>query len=161
MSEAASESYILFELAEATYGLRTHDVQHMEMIEQVTPVPNAPAFVEGVVFSRGQVIPALNLRVRFGFPRQSLSILSRLIIVQSGARRVGLIVDEAREFRYIPAESVAPPPESISGLSGRYLKGIAKVGERLIFLLDVGEVLNSFAGDAVQASSPSPQLVPA
>ena len=63
-----TESYILFELAGTTYALKSQDVKHMELVEQITPVPNAPPFVEGVVFSRGQVIPAINLRVRFGFP---------------------------------------------------------------------------------------------
>ena len=109
MSQTATDSYILFQLAAATYALRTDDVQHMEMIDQITPVPNAAAYVDGVVFSRGQVIPALNLRVRFGFPREPLSVRSRLIVVQSEQRRVGLIVDEAREFRNIPADAIQPP----------------------------------------------------
>jgi purine-binding chemotaxis protein CheW len=146
MSQTATDSYILFQLAAATYALRTDDVQHMEMIDQITPVPNAAAYVDGVVFSRGQVIPALNLRVRFGFPRESISVRSRLIVVQSDQRRVGLIVDEAREFRNIPADAIQPPHESIAGLSGRYLRGIAHIGDRLIMLLDIAEVLNSFAG---------------
>jgi purine-binding chemotaxis protein CheW len=152
MNEAGAESYILFELAGATYALRTQDVNHMEMVQQITPVPNAAAFVEGVVFSRGQVIPALNLRVRFGFKREPLSLRSRLIVVQCGDRRVGLIVDEAREFRSIPAEAVQPPHEAIAGLSGRYLRGIANSGERLILVLDVEEVLGSFRAESAPVS---------
>ena len=159
MTQTASESCILFQLAASTYALRTEDVQHMEMIEQITPVPNSAGYVEGVVFSRGQVIPALNLRVRFGFPREPLSIRSRLVVVQSGQRRVGLIVDEAREFRNIPAEAIQPPHESIAGLSGRYLRGIANIGDRLILLLDVAEVLNSFAGETNEPAGTSGDLV--
>src|SRR5258705_7441559 len=144
MNEAGSESYILFELAGASYALRTQDVIHMEMVQQITPVPNAAPFVEGVVFSRGQVLPALNLRVRFGFEREPLSLRSRLIVVQCGERRVGLIVDEAREFRSIGPEAIQPPHEAIAGLSGKYLRGIANIGERLVLVLDVEEVLSSF-----------------
>src|SRR5688500_8206020 len=77
-----SETYVLFELAGTTYGLRTRDVRHMEMVGHITPVPNTSPTVEGVVFSRGQVIPAVNLRVRFGFPREPHTVRSRLIIVQ-------------------------------------------------------------------------------
>jgi purine-binding chemotaxis protein CheW len=157
----ATEPYILFELAGATYAVRTQDVQHMEMVEQITPVPNAAPFVEGVVFSRGQVIPALNLRVRFGFPREALSLRTRLIVVQAGQRRVGLIVDDAREFRNLPADAIQPPHESVSGLSGRYLRGIANVGERLILVLDVAEVLNSFAGESPQPANGVRQESPA
>lgn len=113
----------------------------MELVEQITPVPNAPGFVEGVVFSRGQVIPAVNLRVRFGFPQQAHTARSRLIVVESGGRSIGFIVDAAREFRNLPADTIQPPNESIAGLSGKYLRGIAIVADRLILLLDIKEVL--------------------
>jgi purine-binding chemotaxis protein CheW len=136
-----TDSYILFELAGTTYALKSQEVKHMELVEQITPVPNAPPFVEGVVFSRGQVIPAIDLRVRFGFPRQEHTTRSRLIVVDAGQRCVGFIVDSAREFRNLPAESIQPPNESIAGLSGKYLRGIAIAGERLILLLDIKEVL--------------------
>ena len=64
---ATAEPYVLFELAGTAYALPSHAVQRMEMVEHVTPVPNAPPFVDGVVFSRGRVVPAVNLRRRFGF----------------------------------------------------------------------------------------------
>jgi purine-binding chemotaxis protein CheW len=143
MNQTNTDSYILFELAGTTYGLRSQEVKHMELVEQITPVPNAPEFVEGVVFSRGQVIPAINLRLRFGFSRQEHTARSRLIVVDAGQRSVGLLVDSAREFRNLAAESIQPPSESIAGLSGKYLRGIAIVGERLILLLDIKEVLTS------------------
>lgn len=148
-----TESYILFELAETTYAVRSQEVKHMELVENITPVPNAPRFVEGVVFSRGKVLPAVNLRVRFGFARQEHTSRSRLIVVEAGERTVGLIVDSAREFRNLPTEAIQPPSESITGLSGKYLRGIAIVNERLILLLDVKEAL-SFSEDesAVLAS---------
>ena len=68
------------------------------MVEHVTPVPNAPPFVDGVVFSRGQVVPAVNLRARFGFERAEYDLRTRLLVVQHGGRSVGLVVDAAREF---------------------------------------------------------------
>ena len=148
-----SGSFILFDLAGTTYAVPSQDVQHMEMVENVTPVPNAPPFLEGVVFSRGQVIPAVNLRSRFGFPRQEHTSRSRLMVVQTGERRVGLIVDAAREFRNIPPEAIRPPNEAISGLSGNYLSAIAIVNERLILILDIKEVLN------LDAALPEPRLM--
>ncbi len=136
-----SDSYILFELAGTTYGLSSQAVQHIEMVGQITPVPNAPPYVEGVVYSRGQVIPAMNLRLRFGFPRQENTPRSRLIVLQAAQRRVGLIVDAAREFRNLPAESILPPEQSIGGGREKYLQGIAPAGDRLIFLLNTDELL--------------------
>ena len=136
------ETYVLFELGGTTYGLRTRDVQHMEMLEHITPVPNASPAVEGIVFSRGQVIPAVNLRVRFGLPREPHTMRSRLIVVQTQQRLVGLIVDVAREFSVIPDEAIRPIQEAISGMEGNYLKGIATMGDRLVLLLDLDTTLN-------------------
>lgn len=140
-TQTQSEPFILFELAGTTYGIPTSVVQQMEMVEHITPVPNTPVFVEGVVFSRGQVIPAINLRVRFGFKKIDYNIRSRLIVVKTSSRTVGLIADTAREFVSISSDIVQPPPEGISGLSGRYLKGIAMLSERMVLILDVEEIL--------------------
>jgi len=150
MAEALREvdSYILFELAGTTYGVPSRDVQHMEMLGYITPVPNASPHVEGVVFSRGEVVPAVNLRLRFGFPKAAPTLSSRLIIVKIGQRRVGLIVDGAKEFRKIAADTIQPPHESITGLSGSYLAGIAKLGERVVLLLNMSEVIDN-SGDEV------------
>ena len=137
------DSYILFELAGTSYGVPSRDVLHMEMVEHITPVPNAASHVEGVVFSRGEVVPAINLRLRFGFARAANTLSSRLIIVKVDGRRIGLIVDSAREFRKIPADAIQPPHESIAGLSGSYLAGIAKLGDRVVLLLNMGEVINN------------------
>ena len=140
---SAAHPYILFSVAGTTYGLRSHQVQHMEMVEHVTPVPNAPSFVEGVVFSRGQVVPVLNLRVRFGFDRAPRDLRTRLLVVQHEGRRVGLMADEAREFVSIPDSSIQPPNEGIVGLSGDYLTGVATLGERIVLILDIGEVVDT------------------
>ncbi len=143
-----SEPFILFELAGTTYAVRSKDVQQMEMVEHITPVPNAPPFVEGVVFARGQVVPALNLRRRFGFDKVAHDLRSRLVVVANKGRVVGLLVDSAREFVMIPAAAIQPPPEALAGMSGRYLQSIATLGDRLVLVLDVDEVLNFIQADA-------------
>ena len=137
-----ADNFILFTLAGTTYALRTKDVAHVEMVENVTGVPNAAHFVDGVVFSRGQVVPALNLRARFGFERAAYDLRTRLLVVQHGGRSVGLVVDAAREFLAIPPSAIQPPPQALHGLSGRYLEGIANLSDRLILILDLREVLN-------------------
>ena len=143
-------SYILFTVADATYALPSGEVEHMEMVEQITPVPHAAAFVDGVVLSRGHVVPVINLRARFGFPRAERHVRNRLLVIDAGGRRVGLLADEAREFLVIPPESIRPPHESV-GLSGDYLQGVATLGSRIVLILDV-TVLIDVAADA--AASP-------
>jgi purine-binding chemotaxis protein CheW len=138
---ATAEPYILFELAGTTYAVLSLAVQRMEMIEHVTPVPNAPPFVDGVVFSRGRVVPAINLRRRFGFDRVAYDMQTRLIIVAHADRAVGLIVDRAREFVTIPVDTIQTPPEGLVGTTGNYLGGIVTHNGKVILILDVAEVL--------------------
>jgi purine-binding chemotaxis protein CheW len=138
-----TDTYILFLLAGTTYALRTDEILHVEMIEEITPVPNAAPHVEGVVFSRGQVVPVVNLRARFGFPRLAHGVTARLLVVRAAGRVLGFTVDSAREFVRIPSERIEPPAEHISGLSGRYLEGIARLGDRIVLVLALGEVAAS------------------
>ena len=145
------ETFVLFELAGTTYAVPSSDVRQLEMIEHITPVPNAPEAVEGVMFSRGQVIPALSLRRRFGFPKTDYDLRSRLIVVSVGERTLGLIVDSAREFKRIPIESISLPPETIAETTGKYISGITSDGDRLVLILDLAELIKE--GDGIQTES--------
>src|SRR5690242_5247434 len=139
---AATETFILCMVAETTYGVRSSMVRQVEMFERITPAPHAPTCVEGVLFSRGQVIPVINLRQRFGFERIPHDLRTRIVVIQTAGRTVGLLADTAREFATIPATAIQPPPEAVSGLSGDYLEGVATIGDRLVLSLNVDEVLN-------------------
>lgn len=142
MTQTDQEPFILFELAGTTYAVRSRFVQQIEMVQDVAPVPNAHPAIDGVVLVRGQVIPALSLRTRFGFERIERDLRSRLMVINNGTRVVGFVVDTAREFLKIPAASIEPPPEALTGLSGHYLEGIATVGERMILILNLDSVLD-------------------
>src|SRR4051812_21921496 len=154
----SSDTYIVFELAGAAYGVRSEEVQHIDMIEHITRVPNTAPAVEGVVFSRGQVVPALNLRTRSGLPSAEPTPSSRLIFLKVGARVVALMVDAAREFRTIPRDSFRPIDQTLHGIEGNYVQGVASVKDRLVLLLDVAAVLrvDEVAALAAVAESVSP-----
>jgi purine-binding chemotaxis protein CheW len=130
-------------VAGTTYAVKSDLVRHMEMIEQVTSVPNAPGFVEGVVYSRGQVVPVLNLRVRFGFERVARDLRARLLVVDVGGRLLGLLADDAREFVSIPEASIRPPGEAIGGLTGNYIDGVATLGDRIVLILNLDHVVDA------------------
>lgn len=140
-TDVVKEAYILFDLAGTTYGIPGRFVQKMEMLENITPVPNSPHYVEGVMFSRGQVIPVVSLRKRFGMEEKEYDLRTRVIVVRYKDRVTGLIVDSSREYLNIPSEIIQPAPEFIAGLSGSYLGGIAKTGERIILIFNVEGIL--------------------
>ena len=136
-----STTFILFTVAGTTYGAQSRQVRHIEMVDDVTPVPNAPPHVEGVVFSRGEVVPVVNLRVRFGFDRAARDVRSRLLVVETAGRTVGLLADSAREFISIPDSAVRPPGASLTGISGNYIAGVATVGDRIVLIVDLSDVV--------------------
>ena len=138
-----ADNYILFTVAGTSYALPSQDVAHVEMVEQITRVPNAPTFVDGVVFSRGQVVPAINMRARFGFERAPLDMSSRLLVVHSRGRSVGLLVDACREFMTVPQSAIHPPGDALAGLSAQYVDGVASVNDRLIVLLGLERLLGT------------------
>ncbi len=137
------DAYIVFMIAGTSYALPSDDVRHMEMVEQVTPVPNAPPFVDGLVFSRGEVVPVVNLRARFGFDRVPYDLRTRLLVVHAAGRLVGFVADSAREFVTIPPSAITPPHDAVQGLSGRYLAGVATLGDRMVLVLDSAEILRT------------------
>jgi purine-binding chemotaxis protein CheW len=149
---AGGDAYILFTVAGTTYAVSSEHVRHMEMIEQITPVPNAAHALEGVVLSRGRIVPVLNLRARFGFEKAPHDLRTRLVVVQSGDRWVGLVVDDAREFRRIPSTAIEPPGSAITGPSADYLHGIATIDGRLVLVLNVANVLDGAVAAAEVAA---------
>jgi chemotaxis signal transduction protein len=140
-----SESFVLFELAGKTCGVRSRVVQSVEMVEHVTAVPNALPFVEGVTLTHGHVIPTINLRIRLGLPRIPIYPRARMLVVRSNDRTAGMLVDSTRKFISIPAAAIRPPGETDhpenSGFNVRYLEGIATLGDRSIVILNVEEVI--------------------
>ena len=136
-----SESFVLFELAGNTCGVRSQAVQSVEMVEHVTAVPNTAPFVEGLTFTRGQVIPTINLRIRVGLPRIPIYPRARMLVVRSKDRTAGMLVDSTREFVSIPAGAIQPAGETIAGFSARYVERIATLGNRSVLILNVEEVI--------------------
>jgi purine-binding chemotaxis protein CheW len=138
-----SETYILFLIAGTTYAVRSRDITHVEMVDGVTAVPGAPAYVDGVVFSRGAVVPALNLRARFGLERAPADVRTRLLVVHFEGRHVGLVVDAAREFLTLDAAQIHPAGDGLGLVNRRFLEGIANLNDRLILVLNLHAVLEA------------------
>lgn len=140
-----SECFVLFEVSGNTWAVRSQLLQSVEMPGPVTPVPNTLPFVEGITFARGQVIPRINLRLRFGFPGIPVDLQTRNLVVRSGNRTAGMLVDSARETVFIPLDSIqsrdeadhAGSPDS----SFKYSEGTAVLGSRTVLILNLEEVI--------------------
>jgi len=144
---------VVCELADEHYGLDIAKVFEIIRHQPITPVPRAPSFVKGVINLRGRIIPVVDLRGRFGMAPAEPTKEPRIVVAESSATRVGLIVDSVSEVLLLPMESVEATPGVAAGADAEYLRGIAKLGDRLVLLLELDglfglEDQNALAGAA-------------
>lgn len=132
---------VVFKLANEYYGVDIASVEGILKLQPVTAVPRAPECVEGVTNLRGAVLPVLNLRKRFGLPAEATTAEARIVVVEMGDVTVGLIVDGVSEVLRFDSQAVEAPSPVVSTVNSRFIRGIAKVGQRLIILLDLTQVL--------------------
>lgn len=145
-ASAAQDAHILFQVGANTYALPSSVVERLEMLENVTPVPNAPPEVEGIVASRGEMIPVVSLRARLGLPAEAAGLKTRLIVVRWRGRVVGLVADSAREFVRLAKDAALPPPEALGGAARTLVEGVAPSADRLIMLLSLDTLLGAMPG---------------
>lgn len=133
---------IVFALAHEEYGVEVEKVKTIERMMPLTRVPKTFNFVKGVINLRGVVVPVIDLRGRFGLPESEYTENSRIVIVAVNDIEVGMIVDSANDVIDLDSDEIQDPPEVVGGIRAKYLRGVAKVGERLLVLLNLNEVLN-------------------
>jgi purine-binding chemotaxis protein CheW len=135
------ELHIVFHVGDAAYALPASAVLQMETFTGATRVPGTPEYVVGLVQIRGSVVPVLDLRLRFGLPKAPLTLDSRIVVVERDARRVGLLVDSAREIMKIDPQAFQPPPELVTAQSAHFVSSVARAGDRLLMLIDCDRVI--------------------
>ncbi len=133
--------FVTFSLNNEEYAVDILNVQEINRITEITEVPNSPHYIEGVINLRGKVIPVLNLRKKFGFPERSLDDTSRIIIMEVNNITCGMIVDSVSEVLRIPSSIIEPPPPMSSANNSRFIKGLAKLENRLIILLNIEKII--------------------
>jgi purine-binding chemotaxis protein CheW len=109
----------------------------------ITRIPNAPAFIEGVINLRGKIIPIVDLRKRLGFREQPYDKSTRIIVVELEGLVLGFIVDSVSEVLRIPANTIEPPPSMVAGIESEYIEGVGKLDERLLILLELKKIFSS------------------
>ena len=94
-----------------------------------------------VINLRGQLIPIIDLRTRFGMPRAEHTKNTRIVVSEVGTKRVGMVVDSVSEVLRLPLDAIEPAPDMIAGVDTEYIRGVGKVDDRLIILLDLAKVV--------------------
>ncbi len=134
---------VSFMLEEIEYGVDILSVHEILRIPEITRLPNTPDYIIGVINLRGNVIPVINMRTRFGFENADFTELSRIIVIETGGKQVGLLVDNVYQVVRIPEVNIDPPSDLIEGVSEDYLLGIGRLSDRLIIILNLENILFS------------------
>jgi purine-binding chemotaxis protein CheW len=133
---------VTFSIGEEEFGVEILKVQEIIRMLEITRVPKAPDFVEGVINLRGKVIPVIDLRLRFGLKAKGHDKKTRIIVIEINQMIVGFVVDSVSEVLRIPSSTIEPPPPVISGLDSEYISGVGKLDDRLLIMLDLNRLLS-------------------
>ena len=142
-TENLTQQYVSFILDKEEYGIDILKVQEIIRFESLTRIPKSPPFIEGVLNLRGKVVPVMDLRTRFGLPKGERDRKTRIIVVNVNGKEMGLIVDEVSEVIQIDSDQVSPLPPMGASISAEYIRGMARIEDRLRILLNVERILSS------------------
>lgn len=134
---------VIFELANEHYGVDIAAVESIIKMQDITAVPHAPSFVEGVTNLRGTVLPVIELRRRFGFPPSKETKDTRIVVIEIDGLTVGVIVDAVTEVMRVANDTIEPPSPLVTTIDSAFITGIAKIDKRLVILLDLSKVLTT------------------
>jgi purine-binding chemotaxis protein CheW len=140
-STESTEHLATFMLAGEEYGVDVRLVQEIIRVAEVTPVPRAPEFIKGVINLRGRIIPVVDLKRKLGLGEVEASRLARIVVVKMKDRLIGLLVDGASQVLKVPLSTIEPAPEEVVEIEAHYIRGVAKLPDRLVILMDLQRIL--------------------
>jgi purine-binding chemotaxis protein CheW len=133
---------VSFNIGSEEFGVDILKVQEINRMVEITRVPQAPHYVEGVINLRGKVIPIVDLRKRFNLEMKEYDKNTRIVVVDIEGSIMGMIVDAVSEVLRLPASTIEPPPDIVTGVNSDYIKGVAKLDNRLLIFLDLSKVID-------------------
>lgn len=137
----ATEHIATFKLDREEYGVEVRLVQEIRRVGEITLVPRAPDFIRGVINLRGRILPVVDLKKKLAIGEVEITKESRIVVVRLRDRLLGLLVDGASQVLKVPVSRIEPPPAEIVDKGGDAIRGVAKLEDRLVILLDLNQVL--------------------
>ncbi len=133
----ATNRFLTFYLEEEIYGVNISDVKEIIAMMKTTPVPKTPKFIKGVMNLRGNIIPVVDMRVKFDMPEIEPQMYTAIVIITIEDKNIGFIVDEVEEVVNVDDENISPPPEFGSNVDTRFIKNMAKQKNKVVMILDL------------------------
>jgi purine-binding chemotaxis protein CheW len=131
-----------FQLGDEEYAVDIMKIDSVTEMLKIMKLPGLPVFVKGIANLRGEVIPILNTRAKFGLSPKENDSKDRIVIILVGKKKVGMIVDEVKEVLTLQQEQLEEPPSTAGASSARFISAIAKLQERMLIILDIDKILS-------------------
>jgi purine-binding chemotaxis protein CheW len=131
---------VSFKLGQEEFGIDILKVQEINRMGEITKVPQAPFYCEGIINLRGEVIPVINLRKKFDMDEREWDKNTRILVCDVNENVIGMIVDSVDEVLKIPHSTIEPTPDIVASVNSDYISGIAKLEDRLLIFLDVSKI---------------------
>jgi purine-binding chemotaxis protein CheW len=128
---------VTFKIEEEEFGVDILTVETIIRMTEITKIPNAPDFVEGVINLRGMIIPIVDFRKRFNMQPKDEGKDTRIIVTNVNGTQMGFIVDSVSEVIRLPVSSIEPPPPIVSGIEADYIEGVGKLDDRMLILINI------------------------
>jgi len=151
--QANEEQFLTFRLDGQEYGISILKVQEIKGWDKMTPIPNSPPYVKGVLNLRGVIVPVFDLRLRFGLPETVRDAFTVIIVVNIGGRMAGIVVDAVSDVINVSLEQQCAAPEYEGQQNREFIKGLAQVEDKLLILLDIDRMVNPEALDTTEATA--------
>ena len=146
---------VTFHLGREEFGIDILKVQEINRMVEITKVPQAPHYCEGVINLRGKVIPVIDLRKKFEMDIEEWTKNTRIVVCDVDGNVIGMIVDAVEEVLRIPSSTIEPAPEIVTTVNSDYIKGVAKLEERLLIFLDISKIAGEMTREIRQLEQTS------
>lgn len=153
-SPAGEEKFLTFRLDGQEYGIAILKVQEIKGWDKMTPIPNSPPYVKGVLNLRGVIVPVFDLRLRFGLPEAARDAFTVIIVVNINGRLAGIVVDAVSDVINVGAEQQCSAPEYEGQQNREFIKGLAQVDGKLLILLDIDRMVKPETLDESETAVP-------
>ncbi|HOJ65264.1 MAG TPA: chemotaxis protein CheW [Spirochaetota bacterium] len=145
--ESNALSLVTFKIGKELYGINIMEVNEIIKLTEITSIPNAPEFVEGVITLRGEIIPVVDLGKRFNFEKieftEDEELLRGIIIITVEEMTIGIIIDQVNRVINVNKSQIQPPPQMISGIGAEYIQGVVKLEDNnLLVILNINKLFS-------------------
>lgn len=153
-SSKTEEQFLTFKLCGQEYGISALKVQEIKGWEKVTPIPNSPAYIRGVLNLRGLIVPVIDLRLRFNLDEIGYTAITAIVVVNISERLAGLVVDSVSDVIEVSEDQLCAAPDFEGHKDREFISGLAQIDGKLLILLDIDRMVNPETLDKTEATAP-------